>query len=404
MKRRYICFLLIFVLIFSGGKTVYGEETDVPEETTLYAKAAVLLDGDSGRVLYGKNESEILPMASTTKIMTCILALEYGNFSEPVMVTAYAQSMPKVHLGMREGETYKMKDLLYSLMLESHNDSAVAIAEQVAGSVESFADMMNQKAEEIGCSNTWFITPNGLDAEEIVGDQKKVHSTTAEDLARILRYCIMISPKREEFLEITSTQAYSFSNIEGTRQFSCNNHNALLTMMEGAISGKTGFTGNAGYCYTGAVKQGDKTLIVALLACGWPNNKGYKWQDTKKLITYGMKAYNYGEIAERPPVLQPIPVKDSIGASVGVEKYIMPTVTIPEMRLLLSGEDSVRMSYRVATSLSAPVQKGEKVGEVIYYLNEEPYAVYEILASESAEKRNWKWCLQQVWKGLLSTV
>ncbi|MDE7276814.1 MAG: D-alanyl-D-alanine carboxypeptidase, partial [Lachnospiraceae bacterium] len=109
----------------------------------LYAQAAVLMDADSGRVLYGKNENEVLPMASTTKIMTCILALEYGNPDDIVEVSAYAASMPKVKLYMQEGEKYRLEDLLYSLMLESHNDSAVAIAEAVGGSVEEFAVMMN---------------------------------------------------------------------------------------------------------------------------------------------------------------------------------------------------------------------------------------------------------------------
>ncbi len=407
MKQRVISIILIFLLLFTDGGIVYGEEPDVskeetaPAESSLYAKAAVLMDADSGRVLYGKNETEVLPMASTTKIMTCILALEYGNMDEAVMVTAYAQAMPKVHLGIREGETYQLKDLLYSLMLESHNDSAVAVAEHVAGSVEGFADMMNQKAQEIGCENTWFITPNGLDAEEQVGEEKKKHSTTAEDLARILRYCIQISPKKDAFLEITQTKSHSFQNIGGTRSFTCNNHNALLSMMEGAISGKTGFTGNAGYCYVGAVREGERTLIVALLACGWPNNKNYKWKDTRTLIGYGMKTYQYQEIKERPPKFPDIAVKNGKADTVGGNVMLGTEVAIPDMRLLLSDMDQIRMEYRVDTSLTAPVQKGEAVGEVTYYLNESVIAVYPVTAAESVEEKDWKWCIDQVFRSLL---
>lgn len=225
---------------------VVSGKKEIPE-TELYAKSAVLMDGNSGRVLYGKNPEEIMANASTTKIMTCILALENSDLEQKVIVSDYAASMPKVHLGMQTGEEFKLQDLLYSLMLESHNDSAVAIAETVAGSVDSFAELMNEKARDIGCEHTTFLTPNGLDATKTLEDGTTVfHSTTATDLAKIMAYCVSQSPKREEFLKITGTPSYSFSDISGSRSYSCNNHNAFLSMMEGAISGKTGFTANAG--------------------------------------------------------------------------------------------------------------------------------------------------------------
>ena len=151
-------------------------------------------------------------MASTTKIMSCILVLEEGDLTETVTVSEEAASQPEVKLGMKSGQRFRLKDLLYSLMLESHNDSAVAVAEHIAGSVQGFADMMNRKAEEIGCDATYFITPNGLDAE----DEKGVHHTTAEDLARIMKYCITDSPERDGFLEITRTESYTFSDCEGS--------------------------------------------------------------------------------------------------------------------------------------------------------------------------------------------
>ncbi len=185
-----------------------NENTQVKLE--LYAQSAVLMDADSGRILYGKNEDQIMPMASTTKIMTCIVALENANTDDFVKVSSYAARMPKVKLTVQEGEYYRLGDLLYSLMLESHNDSAVAIAEHVGGSVEGFAKMMNQKARDLGCFDTYFITPNGLDA--VVGENERFHSTTAADLARIMSYCIGVSGKKEEFLEITRTPSYGFSN------------------------------------------------------------------------------------------------------------------------------------------------------------------------------------------------
>lgn len=204
-----------------------------------------------------------------------------------MVISSYAAKMPDVQLNIREGEEYKLKDLLYSLMLESHNDSAVAIAEHIGGSVEQFAELMNQKAVDIGCMKTHFITPNGLDAK----DKHGIHGTTAADLARILRYCIKESPEKDTFLTITRTSVYSFTNLAGTRSFTCNNHNAFLNMMDGALTGKTGFTGTAGYCYVGALERDGKLFIVALLGCGWPGNKTYKWADTKKLMNYGLDHY-----------------------------------------------------------------------------------------------------------------
>ena len=266
--KNYIVYLLVMIVVICGCPV----PSSAAEEPKLYAKAAVLMDGDTGRVLYGKAPDEVLPMASTTKIMTLILALEYGTPDDVVTVSSYAAKMPDVKLGLRAGDQFVLHDLLYSMMLESHNDSACAVAEQVGGSVESFAQMMNQKAAEIGLHDTYFITPNGLDAEDAVG----VHSTTAEDLAKLMRYCVFVSEEKEEFQEICQTRQYTFASCDGTRQFTVYNKNALLDQMDGVLAGKTGFTGNAGYCYVAAVNVGEKHFIVALLACGWPHNKHYK--------------------------------------------------------------------------------------------------------------------------------
>jgi len=158
--------LFLLSLCFGLSLQVYAQKNQkegqnlVPEELKqLYAQSAVLLDADSGRVLFEKNGYEQKPMASTTKIMTLIVTLENAHLDEVVTVSEYAAGMPDVQLGIRKGEQYRLKDLLYSLMLESHNDSAVAIAEHVSGSVEAFAKLMNAKARDIGCYETYFITP-----------------------------------------------------------------------------------------------------------------------------------------------------------------------------------------------------------------------------------------------------
>ena len=328
--------------------------------------------------------------------MTCIIALEYGNLSDTVTASQNAAAQPKVHLGVYKGQTFRLEDLLYSLMLESHNDAAVMIAEHVGGSVEGFAALMNQKARDIGCTSSHFITPNGLDASS--AETGEVHSTTAKDLAAILRYCILQSPKREEFLEITRTPSHSFSNIEGTRSFSCINHNALLTSMEGAISGKTGFTGGAGYCYVGAVEKDGKTFIAALLGCGWPPHKTYKWQDIRKLIDYGKNNYDYCEILKKDLTFANIPVRNGIQSETGLE------VVYPQeqsLKILMRKDEPVRMVKKTAKELTAPVEAGQEAGQVDYYVGDELVASYPVRTVKSVGVWNLDFCAKTLLKCFL---
>lgn len=397
--KQIVAVFLIIVGILNNPFYAYGKNTAKDTEPgNLHALSAVLMDGTSGRVLYGKNAEEPRAMASTTKIMTCILILEQCNLEETAVTSAYAASMPKVHLGAAEGEEFYVKDLLYSLMLESHNDSAVILAEHAGGSVSEFAGKMNEKAGEIGCEDTWFITPNGLDAQEEVQGEVKKHHTTATDLGKIMRYCISQSPKKEEFLEITRTPSYSFQDVSGKRSFSCNNHNAFLSMMEGALSGKTGFTSQAGYCYIGALEQDGKTLIVALLGCGWPNHKDYKWQDTRALMEYGLEHYTLHSFSEAklPQIPSVIPVQNGQGEKMG-EMAQVSTVRreTEDMKLLLGVEDEVRTVYRGKTFLEAPVKEGDKIGEISYELNGETWKTEDVVAGNDVKKIDYAWCLKQ---------
>ncbi len=393
-SKKLISLVFCAVLILTAVILIPQEAGAVETEdeitaSRLYARSAVLMDADSGRILFAKNGQEQRAMASTTKIMTCILALENGDLSDEVAVSAEAASQPAVRLGMREGQRFYLKDLLYSLMLESHNDSAVAVAEHIGGSVEGFASMMNKKAMELGCGDTYFITPNGLDAEDKTG----VHHTTAEDLARIMKYCITDSEKRDAFLEITRTESYTFSDCEGNGSYSCINHNSFLHMMEGALSGKTGFTAEAGYCYVGALRQDDRTFIVALLACGWPNNKGYKWSDTRKLMEYALENYHYREIGAEP---EQISLKVENGASDGFPsaapaRLEMAAESAPFRVLLKSGED-VTVEYDVPESVAAPVEEGETLGKIVYRLEGETIREYPVTAAESVRERDFSIC------------
>lgn len=386
------------------GNEVVGEmEEETPKELRqLYAQSACLLDGDSGRVLYEKNGFAPKPNASTTKILTCIVTLENGNLDDVVTVSANAAKQPDVQLNAQSGEQFKLKNLLLSLMLESHNDSAVAIAEHIGGSVEGFAAMMNQKAMDIGCNQSHFVTPNGLDAT----DNKGQHSTTATDLAKIMRYCIKESPKAKEFLEITRTPAASFANEAGSRSFSVVNHNAFLTMMDGVLSGKTGFTSKAGYCYVCALKRDDRTFIVALLACGWPNHKTYKWSDTRKLMEYGIKNYKFQNVLDNAVNFNPVPVIDGIPESGQLsDKAEVPLeVDFEEdnaLYVLLKNGESVVPEYHVQESVKAPVKAGDVVGKAVYQFGDEVLREYSVYATKNVEKLDYKWCLRRLWNRFL---
>lgn len=401
----------------------FAAEEDENADFHLYAQSAVLMDAASGRVLYGKNEKQIMPMASTTKIMTCIVALENGNLDDYVEVSSYAAKMPKVHLSMRTGEYYRLGDLLYSLMLESHNDSAAAIAEHIGGSVEGFAELMNQKARDLGCFDTCFITPNGLDAETQTG---KIHSTTAADLARIMSYCIHTSKKKEQFLEITQTASYGFSNYveengnmtAGGRYFTCTNHNAFLSMMEGALSGKTGFTSKAGYCYVGALEREGKTLVVALLACGWPNHKTYKWSDTKTLMNYGLKNYEYHSFSEQEvdekklaPIVVDCGQTDEIGAAAytkvrvaerkeeqydRVDHVARKGSEGTEEGLLLRKDEQFEITYDIKERLTAPVAEGTIAGKIEYRVGDTVYRTKMVVTEDNIERIDFQWCMKKV--------
>ena len=422
MKRYKMVISLLILVLFFDIHCYAVEEIQKSNEPpsfvgTLYAKSAVLMDGSSGRVLYGKNEKEFLSNASTTKILTCILALENGGLREVVTVSAYAATMPDVQLHIREGEQYYLEDLLYSLMLESHNDVAVAIAEHISGSQEEFSKLMNRKAKEIGCENTIFLTPNGLDATgkiklqnkiadhtEEKTEQEKSHGTTAADLALIMRYCIKLSPQKEEFIKITQTPSYAFQNIAGNRSFTCRNHNSFFNMMEGVISGKTGFTSKAGYCYVGALEQNGKCYIVSLLACGWPGNKNYKWADCRKLMEYGLKEYELYQLANLEKEYKKeltVEVKDAKRQEMDKQKIIVLKRKENGIKtVLLKPEEKIEVSIK-KKELTAPVEEGEGVGKIVYYIQGEKWLEEEMYCDEKIEKIDFKWCVEKILKKII---
>ncbi len=375
MNKRLKCCFIILVLVLNMvfSKQGFGEETKELKESELSAKSAVLIDGKTGRVLFGKNYNNKMAMASTTKIMTCIVALENASPDEVVEISKRAASMPKVHMNAIKGEKYKIGDLLYAMMLESYNDVAVAVAEGVAGSVEEFAKLMNKKAGEIGAVNTNFVTPNGLDA--------KGHFSTAYDMALIGAYAI----KNQQFLKITNTKSYSFYDCSNKRHIVVNNKDAFLNMSSDAIGIKTGFTGDAGYCFVGAVKSNNRVYVSCVLASGWPPNKTYKWRDTTKLMDYGKNNFDTKKILKNR-ISFPVNIEN------GTKKQII-AVAIGPYKALVSKNDTVEAKTEFNYEL--PIKSGEKIGEVKLYINNQCVKKCKIEAVDGVEKYDFKYCFKK---------
>lgn len=393
--KRWLCLLLSLLLLMQLCGTLCRADTvPSPEDNKLHALGACLMDGDSGRVLYGKNENDELAMASTTKIMTCILIMENCDPDEIVTASQYAADQPKVHLGVSKGQRFLLEDLLFALMLESYNDAAVMLAEHLDGTVEAFAERMNLKAEQLGCRQTHFVTPNGLDGSDKNGD----HHTTAADLARIMRYCVNGSEKAEYFQELTKTESHAFSDLDRQSAYFCKNHNQLLFMTEGVLSGKTGFTGKAGYCYVCAVRKDGRTFVISLLGCGWPNNKTYKWQDTLKLLSYGSEAFS----RRRPKAMR---FENSVAVDLAVypwgESQITQRVTIREQAgneqaVLMKEDETVKAVYTYRTEVTAPVFAGTQIGQVTYILGDMSLGSNPIIVTQDIRAVSFGWCAKRM--------
>lgn len=372
-----LCLLVAIEFLYFCEGTL--EQYNGKQSLSMYSGSYALMDGDTGRILKGKEESNPMANASTTKILTCIVTLERCSLEEMVTVSSYAASQPRVKMGITEGKEYLLRDMIYGLMLESYNDCAVAIAEHVAGSTEAFAKLLNEKALEIGCKDTYFITPNGLDAEDANG----FHHTTAEDLCRIMAYCTWESPKKELFLQITQTRNYD----------SFVNRNSFLNQMDGVLTGKTGFTNKAGYCYVAAMEINGERYCIALLACGWPNNKTYKWKDARTLFEYGMETYEIKPVSFGG-VEKELLVDGFAGEQMfaKLNKADVLTLSAEEQvyHLLMAEGEEIEKEIILYTDTKLPIVEGQKMGECNLYLENIQIASIPLVAKANANIWGWK--------------
>ena len=365
-KAKFMGAVLCLCLTLKGT-ALAGTEPEVK------ALGAVLMEAESGRVLWEKNAEAPLPNASTTKIMTCLIALESGMLDDTVTVSPNAASKPETRMGLSAGEKIKLRDLLYPMMLESANDAAVAVAEHIAGSEEEFCDMMDERAIEIGATDTDFETANGLDRDG--------HHSTAMDMARITAYAL----ENEDFREIISAPSATVKSDR--RTYTVANKDRLLKEYDGAIGVKTGFTGLAGQCFVGAAERDGMTLISVVLGSGWGSSgKERKWTDTKNLLNYGFENFELYTLAEAGDFVSEVSVKGAYKDD--VETEISKKVVIP---LTVEERMGIKTKINAPMEINAPIEKGQTVGELSFLSADgEILAKTDIIAAGDAAEKDFK--------------
>ncbi len=377
-KKKIIVWIFVLINFFCLNLNVLAEEN--LEKKDINALGAVLIDFKTGRVLWEKNAHEKLAMASTTKIMTGILALEKKDLDleKEILVSKSVLSVPKVKLNLTPGEKIKLKYLLFALMLESANDAAVVIAEEISGSVDRFCNLMTDKAKEIGAFDTSFKTPNGLDRDG--------HFSTAYDMAIIARYAM----KNDKFVELINTPSVSFSSDK--KNYVVNNKNRLLKEFDGANGIKTGFTGKAGHCFVGAAKKNDMQLISVVLGSGWgAKGKEAKWSDTKKILNYGFENYFYKKII----------CKDCLAKKIKINRAREKNLSLiyeKDVIVPMKKTEEKNLCIKIVTPkiLVAPIEKNKIYGRARVFIGSECVAKINLLADKNIKRHDLKSVMQKI--------
>ena len=339
--KKVVAVITSLILVVSCA--VFRADSVNTDSLSLSAQSAVLIDADSGNILYSKNHEKKMGMASTTKIMTALVAAESRDIKRTVRIPSAAVGIEGSSVYLYEGERITLEELLYSLLLQSANDAATAIAISVAGSVEAFADMMNRRAEEMGLENTHFTNPHGLSDDD--------HYTTAYDLAVITSHAL----KNETVREIVSTYKKNIPINSDCNKRVLVNHNKMLKLYNGAIGVKTGFTKATGRCLVSAAERDGLTLIAVTL------NAPDDWNDHTKMLDFGFDNYESLLIAAPAAFTYALPVTG------GDEEYVTLT-NISELRLTVPkqrGELGCRVESFHRFEF-APVPRGAQAGRVRY--------------------------------------
>lgn len=349
--------------------------TENTKEPSLNSKAAIVIDRETGTVLYEKNAYTKRAMASTTKIMTAIITIESGKLNDMVEVSKKAATIGGSRLGLKIGDKISLKDLLYGLMLRSGNDAAVQIAEYLGGSVEGFANMMNQKAKELNLNNTHYVTPHGLDNPQ--------HYTTAYELAVLTNYAL----NNKTFANIVNTKQCNI-NINGISK-SLNNTNELLGVLNGVNGVKTGFTNNAGRCLVTSITRDDFSIICVVLGA---DTKKFRTKDSINLIEYtykNFKKYNLEDIIYKE--FENWQSNNLINIEKG--KYNFLKIKLSNIRyniypINVEKTKDVKIEVNCINKIEAPIEKDYKIGELIVSIGNNKIETVDILSDIKVDKKN----------------
>lgn len=378
MKRisKILTVWLILAIMLLSSLCVYAENK--PEITS---GAAILVDFKSGDVLFEKNADEKNYPASTTKIMTAILAIENLDYSEVLTASETAIDIDRdgSNMGILAGETFTAEQLLYGLMVHSANDAANVLAEAVGGTISDFVIMMNAKAKELGMTNTNFVNPHGYHHED--------HYMSAKDLATLSMYAM----KNEKFRVIVATPTYELSPTEKydeVRHLSSNN--MLINPMKGrkylyspAKGIKTGHTGDAGYCLSSYAEKDGAAYICVTMKAPIDENDNHSFKDTINIFEYGFNNYKMKSISDVGEILATAPVRWAKGG----KHAVLTTKTALEVLLPVSfKEEDLTTNIMLSEKVTAPVKQGDVLGSIEYIYNDKPLGIIDLVATEDIKR------------------
>ena len=377
MKLKFKIFLLFLLMIISIQSISFASELNLNSE------AAILVEISTGRILYEKNSTKKLYPASTTKILSAILIIENCNLDDIVTVRASAlNNIPTgyVTCNLQVGEELTVRDLLYALMIPSANDAAYVLAEHLAGSVENFSVMMNDKAREIGCKTTHFVNPNGIHDDS--------HYSTAYDLYLIANYAM----KNETFRDLVATTEYTLPAtekypsadriLETTNELL--NKNSKKYYYKNAIGIKTGYTTKAGNCLVAAASRDGLEFIAVVLNGGaTENGLNSRYVDSKKLFEYAYDNFTLTKIIEKGSVVQSLEVEKGTKESKFLDLIIDETITVVNNKSI--DMNSVIPEIKLREIIEAPISAGETIGTIKYKVDDIEYSA-KLLAKTSVER------------------
>lgn len=337
------------------------ETIPVMSEPVINARSALVMDFESGTILYEKNAYRKRPMASTTKIMTAIIALENCDLDEEVIISKKAAGMGGSVMGLKAETSIKMIDLLHGMLICSGNDAAVAVAEHIGGSIEGFSELMNQKALELGAYSTSFSNPHGLDAEN--------HYTTAYDLAKITRYAL----NNPVFNEIVKKTEFYY---EGR---TLKNTNEMLSLYEGADGVKTGYTGLAGRCLVTSATHNDMRFISVVLFC---DTKNLRTSSSQKILDYSFDEYGKVLLMEKGRILGSVKVERSRN----LQEIMVASAEDLKAVIKYSERDNLYTRISLPESITAPVRQGTILGTVSIYQGDQIIAETSLIGLNGSQR------------------